>query len=135
VLSVLKDKRVVAGGFLKRYRDAGVTLRLMAKGLNLVRSRWLGHLVGTQAIFVRRSVFERLGGFRELPLLEDVDLCDRLRRAGRVVVIEPAVTVSSRRYHKRGVLRQIGINGLVLLLYRLGAGPARLLRMYRGREQ
>lgn len=124
----------VGGGFVKRYDSNSWLLTLLSLALNHVRGRRMHGFVGSQAMFVRRSVFEQLGGFREWPLLEDVDLSDRLRRVGPTVLLEPAVVVSGRRYRGRGVLRQIGINAAVLGLFRLGVAPTSLLRLYRRRS-
>ena len=132
VAQVLEDDRVVGGGFTKLYRDGGWLLGLVARGLNSIRSRWLRHFVGTQAIFVRKRVFDTLGGYRPLRFLEDVDFSDRLRRAGRVALVDLPVEVSARRYQRRGLLRQLAWNAVILALYRLGMDPERLRGLYLG---
>jgi rSAM/selenodomain-associated transferase 2 len=132
IVEACADPAVAGGGFCKRYDRETPLLVAMAGVQNQVRSR-LGHsLVGTQAMFVRRAVFDRLGGFREWPLLEDVDFSDRLRREGRIAILAGPVLASARRYHRRGVVRQIAINATVLALFRLGASPGWLRRLYLG---
>ena len=132
IAAALADVWVCGGGFRKRYDGGGWILGATAAVLNAVRTERGRRLVGTQAIFVRRDVFERLGGYREWPLLEDVDFSDRLRTAGEVRVLPLEVVASSRRYRRRGVLRQVLLNAAVLGLFRLGVGPERLKRLYEG---
>ena len=87
---------------------------------------------GDQGLFVRRSVFERLGGFRELPLLEDVEFVRRLVRAGPVVELPLALGTSSRRWRRDGWFRRSTKNLAIVGLYLAGVPPARLARWYRG---
>lgn len=109
-----------AGGFCKQYSRPGRLLDFYALLQNAVRARLLRHFVGTNSIFVRRDVFNAHGGFRELPLLEDVDLCDRLHRAHcNLVALPGPVFVSPRRYAESGAWRQILIVVWILCMYRL----------------
>jgi len=85
---------------------------------------------GDQGIFVRRATFEALDGFREWPLMEDVDFLARLRRAGRTVIVPLPVTTSARRFARQGVLRQQLRNAALVLLFHLGVPPARLAAWY-----
>lgn len=91
---------------------------------------------GDQGLFVRREVFERIGGFREMPILEDVEIQERLRRAGRFVKLRQPVVTSARRFLRYGPVRQQALNVGIVLLYNLGVSPARLKRLYvdRGSE-
>lgn len=86
---------------------------------------------GDQAIFCTRAAFERLGGYRDLPIMEDYDLVKRLRREGRFVLLPLAVRASARRHRAQGELRTAVRIVLIKLLYRLGVSPARLARAYR----
>ena len=95
---------VAGGGFARRYDSPSRWLRLtcwLAEG----RNRWFGWHLGDQAIFVRRPVFEQLGGFRDLDLFEDVDFSRRLGRMGSVVTLQPPVLTSARRFRRRGPFR------------------------------
>jgi hypothetical protein len=89
------------------------------------------HAYGDQAIFVTRSAFERLGGYRALPIMEDYDLVTRLRRGGRFVLLPLAVRASARRHRRQGELRTFVRIGAIKILYRLGVSPERLARAYR----
>lgn len=119
--------QVVGGGFRKRHREAPPLLVLQDWWLNTLRSGLQRHLVGTNGIFVRRSVFEHLGGFREWSLLEDVEFPDRLRDLGRVAFLTGPVLVSARKYLRHRTLRQRLTNARVMAGYGwLGIHPEQL---------
>ncbi|MFQ6672430.1 MAG: hypothetical protein ACE5KY_03950, partial [Candidatus Tectimicrobiota bacterium] len=94
------------------------------------RSRILGLPYGDQALFVRREVFEALGGFRPLPFMEDVDFVQRLRRYGGVRLTQGQVLTSPRRWEQEGVVATTVRNNLVLLGYFLGLDLEALHRWY-----
>lgn len=121
----------VGGGFFKRYVPESGPLRLYGWGQNRLLFEGLRWMVGTNGIFARRDLFERLGGFPEVPLLEDLKFSRSLRSRGRLGVIRTPLRVSARRYQQRGVWRQIGLNGRILLESRWGRrADMRLKRMY-----
>lgn len=132
----IKRQGAEAGGFCKRYTPSSPLLTFYAFLQNTLRSHLLKQFVGTNAIFVRREVFGNLGGYRHLPFLEDVDLCDRLKRGGyRLVTLRGPVRVSARRYLSEGVIRRMVIAGKILYLYRIEKrSPEELLEYYRGRK-
>ena len=94
------------------------------------RSRLSGIATGDQAIFVRREIFERVGGFPEIPLMEDVALCRSLKRLSRPACLRSRVLTSGRRWERQGTLRTILIMWRLRLAYALGADPHRLARLY-----
>jgi rSAM/selenodomain-associated transferase 2 len=85
---------------------------------------------GDQGLFVRRDVFERLGGYREWPLMEDVEFVRRLRRAGHVAELPLPLLTSARRWERDGWFRRSSRNLLLVSLYFLGVSPERLARWY-----
>ncbi len=97
----LKNERIVGGGFARRFDSDSLFLRGTC-ALATARSSVFGLLLGDQGIFVRRSVFEKLSGFREMRLFEDVDFSRRLARVGKTITLKPAVISSARRFAKRG---------------------------------
>jgi rSAM/selenodomain-associated transferase 2 len=127
----LRDHAVVGGAFRVRTESAGASgwpTRLL--WLADQRSKYVADLpYGDQAVFVRRGVFEQLGGFAPLPLFEDVEFSHRLRRAGRVHTLPAVVRVSGRRFVARPIASVVLMNVLPIL-YRLGVPPAALARMY-----
>lgn len=85
---------------------------------------------GDQGIFVRREVFDRLGGFPNVPLMEDVIFMSALRRLARPALLPGPLYVSPRRWQRHGVLRQTLRNWATLLAFRCGVSPATLARFY-----
>ena len=103
IAAACAQPEVVGGGFARRYDSPSRWLRVTC-ALAERRNHWFGWHLGDQAIFVRRTVFEQLGGFRELDTFEDVDFSHRLRRAGKVVTLRPPVVSSARRFARKGPL-------------------------------
>jgi rSAM/selenodomain-associated transferase 2 len=94
------------------------------------RSRLLKIVYGDQALFASRQAFDRAGGYRPLPIMEDRELATRLRRDGGLVIVPLAVTTSARRHRSDGHARALARNWLIQLLYTLRVPPERLARMY-----
>lgn len=127
VRQLLFDPRVVGGTFTLRFDADGAALRFYAF---CTRFRFFLFHFGDQGIFVRRSVFEEMGGFAEIPLMEDLDFLRRLRKFGRVALMHTAVKTSARRFLRYGVLRQQMRNTALVLAYLLGVRPRTLARFY-----
>jgi len=117
------------GGFLARFDSTRPLMRLGGRLVGL-RTRLTRAPLGDQAQFVTREAFRELGGFREWPILEDLDFIRRLAGAGRIAVLPLRVTTSARRYEAGGVLRTVARNWLIWALYLLGVSPHRLARLY-----
>ena len=125
----LEDPACVGGRFDLRFeRDSGLGW-LISRMMNL-RSRWTGIATGDQAIFVRRSVFEQLGGYSDLPIMEDVDFTRRLKRTGLIAALQSKVTTSYRRWDTRGPVRTILLMWILRFLYWIGISPHSLTRLY-----
>lgn len=129
VHAALGDPSCVGGCFEQRIDAEGLRFRWLERG-NALRVNWWGLAYGDQGIFVRREVFERLGGFPPLPFMEDLFLMQRLRREGRFVLLKTRLHVSARRWERKGVVRQTAQNWLLTALARCGVPPARLVRFY-----
>lgn len=129
ILEALADPAVVGGRFDVRLDSRRPLLALVAFMMN-GRSRLTGIATGDQGIFVRRAVFEALGGYADIPLMEDVEFTRRLKRRGRVVPLRLRVTTSARKWEREGILRTIGLMWTLRLLYALGVAPGRLHRWY-----
>ena len=96
IREAMNDKDAVGGAFRLAIEPATFLLRVVAKFVNL-RSRFLHLPYGDQAIFVRRGIFDELGGFAKVPIMEDVDLVRRLNKKGRMVLLKQFATTSGRR--------------------------------------
>lgn len=129
IAKALRRTARVWGRFDVRLSGRGPVLRLVERLMNL-RSRLSGIATGDQAIFVRRAVFERVGGFPDIPLMEDIVLSKTLRQLGRPACIRRKVQTSSRRWERQGVGRTIVEMWWLRLRFFLGADPTRLARIY-----
>lgn len=119
----------VWGRFDVRLSGSRPVFRVIERMMNL-RSRVTGIATGDQAMFVRRDVFERLGGFALVPLMEDIDLSRRLRTVGRPACLKPPVETATRRWETHGVWRVILQMWALRMGYLLGVSPQRLARRY-----
>jgi rSAM/selenodomain-associated transferase 2 len=124
------DAGAAWGRFDVRIAGRPWMLRVVAALMN-ARSRWTGVATGDQAIFVRRAVFERLGGFADQPLMEDVELTGRLRRVGRPACLRVPATTSGRRWETRGVWRTIFLMWRLRWRYWRGESAQALAETYR----
>ena len=95
-----------------------------------VRAALIGIPYGDQGIFTRRKIFETLGGFPELPLMEDVFFSIRLRQEGRIAVVPRRIFVSARRWRKRGIIGQTLLNWSLTIAAAANVPPFRLARFY-----
>ncbi|MBI4776552.1 MAG: TIGR04283 family arsenosugar biosynthesis glycosyltransferase [Deltaproteobacteria bacterium] len=130
VRRILDRPGVAAGAFRLGIRASGVSLRLVELVANL-RSRCLQLPYGDQAIFVGRRRFQIVGGFPELPIMEDFALMKRLSKLGRVALAPVAVSTSGRRWVRMGVWRTTWINQMMVAAYVLGVPPERIQHWYR----
>lgn len=121
---------VAVGAFSLVIADQRPVFRFLEKLISW-RSRRLGRPYGDQGFFMSRALFERVGGFWEEPLLEDVDLLRRLKKEGRLVVLPARIETSARRWQRLGVGYTTLVNQLVMFGYFLGVPPKYLARLYR----
>lgn len=126
----LADPRTVGGRFDVRFDRPSLWAAVISTLMNW-RSRWGGMATGDQALFVRRTVFERLGGFADIPLMEDLDLSRRLKQLGRTAALRDTLVTSFRRWERQGPLKTILLMWTLRFLYWLGASPSRLSLWYR----
>jgi rSAM/selenodomain-associated transferase 2 len=126
----MQNRRVVGGAFDLGFPSSRFAFRVIA-GMASLRSRLTRVPFGDQALFLRRDYFERIGGYKEIPLMEDVELMERIRRHGDpIAIIGKPVLTSTRRWEKDGLLRCTLRNWLLQLFYLFGVPPERLARHY-----
>ena len=128
IARALADPSVVGGRFDVRFTSPRWPFRMIAALMNR-RSRWSGISTGDQGIFVTRAAFDALGGYPDIPLMEDIELTRRLKRLGRLASLDLRVTTSSRKWERDGILRTILLMWSLRFLYFCGVSPARLLRL------
>lgn len=120
----------IAGAFELRIDAHLWGLRLIEKIVN-VRARWFSMPYGDQAIFFKNSIFQEVGGFPSLPIMEDFELMRRLRSLGKIAIVSAAVLTSGRRWQKLGIFKATLINQLIIIGYFLRVPPTILVRLYR----
>lgn len=131
IRQTLADPSVAGGAFSLRYAEPSSGLRFIATAANL-RSGLTRAPYGDQAIFVRRELFEGFGGFRDWPLMEDLEFMTRLRRAGlRIRILAMPVRTSGRRQLREGLLRCTLRNLVLRLMFHLGVRTEVLAGLYR----
>jgi rSAM/selenodomain-associated transferase 2 len=127
VSKALEDPSVV-GGYAPLTFDSYNSLLWIYSRFTMMKFRLFHY--GDGAVFVRRSVFENLRGFRELPIMEDLDFLRRLQRAGRTVLLSTPVVTSARRFRKGGMIRNQARNVFIVSSFYLGVPPSQLARWY-----
>ena len=126
----MQGRRVAGGAFARRY-DSDSSLLRVTCALAGIRARICGWFLGDQGIFVRSDLFQRLGGFRDFDLFEDLDFSRRLRREGRVVTLRPPVTSAARRFQRFGPWRTTWVDLVLTYRYLRGVPPNDLAADYR----
>ena len=129
IARALADPAVVGGRFDVRFTSSRWPFRVIAAFMNR-RSRLSGISTGDQAIFVTRGAFAALGGYPDIPLMEDIELTRRLKRLGTLASLDLRVTTSSRKWERDGILRTVLLMWSLRFLYFCGVSPARLCAWY-----
>lgn len=120
----------VGGAFKQRIDGDHPLYRLIERTANL-RAKRARIFYGDGGIFIRRAHFNQIGGFPDIPIMEEVGLSRKLRRCGEVTLVEPGIHISARRWQKNGILRTTLTNWLITLLYLLRVPPNHLSKLYR----
>jgi len=123
----------LSGRFDIRLSNDTLTYRIISFFINM-RSRLTKISTGDQIIFVRRDTFDSIGGYKDIPLMEDVELSSQLRRLGPVALLNDRVETSSRRWEENGVFRTVILMWKLRLLFWLGTDVNKLAKMYRGKH-
>jgi rSAM/selenodomain-associated transferase 2 len=130
ICQTLWRSSVVAGAFELQIDARLLGLRLIEKMANW-RSHFCSLPYGDQAIFLKAEIFHRVGGFPDLPIMEDFEFIRQLKRLGRIAIVPKPVITSGRRWQKLGAIRTTAINQLVIVAYFLGVPPRRIACWYR----
>lgn len=125
----MQDSKVIAGRFDIILSGSHLMFRLVELFVNW-RSRLTRISSGDQAMFIRRDIFESLGGFPDQVLMEDIEMSKRLKVLGKITCLHEQVVTSSRRWEKHGIFRTILLMWRLRFQYWLGADPANLKQQY-----
>lgn len=127
----LEEYSVVGGAFTFAVNNPSLKYRLVELWVGL-RCALCRLPYGDQAIFIRKDLFIKLNGFRDIPLMEDVELVERMKKAGRITMLNKKAFTSDRRWSSKGLIRTAAINQLTMMLYKFGVSPEKLFRLYYG---
>lgn len=131
IREVLSDNSVSAGAFDIRIASPELRFRVIEAGANL-RSRSTSIPYGDQGMFMKKNCFEKVGGFPDLPIMEDIEISRKLRNAGKIVFVKPPLMTSARRWLKEGSLYTTLRDWvLVMLYYLMRAAPEKLKAYYK----
>ena len=128
--TTLADQRMVGGRFDVQFDRSSMWGTMISSAMNW-RSRLSGIATGDQALFVRRTIFEQMGGFADMPLMEDIEFSRRLKRKGGIAALTATVTTSFRRWERQGPLRTILLMWTLRFLYGVGVSPSYLAHWYK----
>jgi rSAM/selenodomain-associated transferase 2 len=131
IRGALAAPRAVGGAFEHQFAEPGWSL-LAIGAINRIRYRLTRHYYGDQGIFIRADVFRRMGGYRDLAMMEDLDLSRRMKREGRTLLVRAALRTSGRRFIARGPWRTFLFIVWLLLLETLRLDPQRYAERWRG---
>ena len=119
----------IGGGFRQKIDGEKILYRLIEIAGD-IRGKYLKVFYGDSGIFLTRTDFEKIGGFPEVPILEEMEFSKGLRQLGKTTLLTPYIHISPRRWEARGILRTTLNNWLITLLYFLGVSPEKLARLY-----
>lgn len=130
IQQVLTENGKNWGRFNIKLSGSNILFRVIEFMIN-IRSRVTGIATGDQGIFVNRKTFESVGGYSDLPLMEDIDLSKKLKKISKPICLKEKLTTSSRRWEKNGIFSTVLLMWRLRLLYWIGVSADRLSRQYR----
>jgi rSAM/selenodomain-associated transferase 2 len=125
--NVMNNDKFAAGSFYARFDHEDGILSFLAR-FTRINNRYFTW--GDHGIFIRRSIFNEIGGYKNIPLMEDLEIQKRVRRRGKFIKLPLPVTTSSRRFIQNGILRQKLLNIALIMAYEIGVSPARIKKFY-----
>jgi rSAM/selenodomain-associated transferase 2 len=126
----LQKPKTIAGAFTLRIDAPHWGLRLVEWGVKW-RSRFYQLPYGDQAIFLTKTAFDKVGHFPQIPIMEDFELINRLKRLNKISIIKAPVITSSRRWLKKGIFMTTLLNQIIIIAYLLGVSPEKIRQWYR----
>lgn len=135
IQNALQEPTIVGGAFDVSINAPQLKYKVLSKMIT-ARSRATRVPFGDQAIFLRRTYFFTIGGFKEIPLMEDLELMKRIRNTGDVITLIPdCVKTSARRWEQEGILYCTMRNWTIRTLYKMGVSPSQLVHFYHDMEK
>jgi rSAM/selenodomain-associated transferase 2 len=129
ISNAIVNSKIVGGAFSYNLDADGYIYRL-AEGLSNYKNQVFNLFYGDMGIFIRKKIFDEMGGYHEIPLMEDIDLCLRLRKIGKTIILPQRIITSARRWKRDGALKNIFRNWILQLGWKLGISPHYLVKFY-----
>jgi len=130
IIIAFQQHDIVGGAFDLEIKSKKRIFRLIEQAAS-IRSRLTGIPYGDQAIFLKKSFFDQIGGFKDIPIMEDVELMQRVKKAGKKIKFIPRkVRTAARRWEKEGIVYCTLRNWTLIVLYLLGVSPEKLTKFY-----
>ena len=129
ILRALQNPEIVGGAFEYALDDPSTFFRIVEFTSNL-KNRILHTIYGDMGIFVRTNIFRQMGGYADIPLMEDMEFGRRLKRFGRIVILPLRILTSARRWREEGIAKNVFRNWALQLAFSLGVPAQRLIRWY-----
>ncbi|MDD1413239.1 TIGR04283 family arsenosugar biosynthesis glycosyltransferase [Dolichospermum sp. ST_con] len=127
--TTLAKPGIVAGAFALRINAPNLGLRLVEFGV-----KWRSHLwqmpYGDQGIFLTKDVFQQVGNFPQMPIMEDFELIRKLKTMGKIYLLQTPVITSPRRWLKKGIIQTTILNQIIVIAYLLGVSPQQIRNWY-----
>lgn len=123
----ITDDGIIGGGFTQRFENPDTFLKITSAFGNL-RTRATRIFFGDFGIFIKKDIFDRMGGYNEIPFLEDVELCKKAKQYGKLDQIDRVIITSPRRYEKKGKIRLTAFFTMAVFLNMVGLRPKFLYR-------
>ena len=131
IRKTLSDKSTAAGGFSLSINSAGLRFRIIESAANL-RSRIAGLIYGDQGIFMQKETFDKIGGYAKIPLMEDIEICGKLKKLGKLSLSSDPIKASPRRWLEEGTLQTTLRDWSIAFSYSfLKTPPEKLMKYYR----
>ena len=128
-LAALDTKTNEWGFFKVKFTSRHLLLRLVSRLMN-IRSCLTRIATGDQAIFIKKELFEKIGGYKEIPLMEDIELSLSVKKHSKPYCVKTFVTTSSRKWESNGIIKTILLMWKIRFLYFFGVSPQKLVNIY-----
>lgn len=129
IRQALEDHKIIGGAFEYNLDHPGIFFRL-TECISNRKNRLLKLFFGDMGIFVRRETFWKVGGFKDIPLMEDMDFCNRLKEQGEVIILPLRIKTSARRWREEGIIKNMVRNWILQIAWSCGASAEKLARYY-----
>jgi len=129
IIDTIQNGHIVGGAFAYHLDADGLIYRV-SEGLSNYKNKIFNIFYGDMGIFIKKGIFEMMGGYQEIPLMEDIDLCLRLKKMGKTVILPQQIVTSARRWKKEGPIKNIIRNWLLQLGWILGISADSLAKYY-----